>query len=178
MRKKKIKYIVRFLNEVYQLSGSTPLWTSSGTCGKNISVEKRIVEFNTDAKPVCPVNILLPSIVEKMSLDCTSFSIKGGEGLKLGYKKDFVSGQSTVSAGVGISYEAGAMGMEASVNADESFYITFDKNGNPTDAGLKFDAGTKLKVGNISTSAGLGYTMGMNSGWNFTANAFDAKATL
>ena len=82
-----------------------------------------------------------------------------------------MTGQSTISIGAGITMEVGAVGMGASVSAGESIYITFDKNGNPTDTGLKFNAGAKVKMGNVSSGAGMGYTMSMNAGWDFTSNA-------
>lgn len=163
--------IADFLDHIEGLSRSTPLWASPGTCDSSHPYDEAEKKYAADIKPQCPINISFPFIVGKLTLDCSAFSISGGEGFTAGYKKNFITGQTTLSIGAGITFEAGAMGAGVSAGASESIYVTFDKGGNPTDAGLKFDAGGKIKTGNISTGSGLGYTLGINSGWNFTANA-------
>ena len=165
-------YIHDFLSEIAYLSKTTPFIAGPGRCDGS-SAEKILVnaeKYKADKKPECPINLDIPFVIGKLSLDCSSFSISGGEGVTGSYKKNFVSGQSTISIGAGLTMEIGGAGVSAGAGASESIYITFDKNGNPTDAGLKFDAGGKLKMGNISSGAGAGYTMGMNSGWDFTGH--------
>ncbi|MCO5237311.1 MAG: hypothetical protein M9933_13675 [Chitinophagaceae bacterium] len=89
----------------------------------------------------------------------------------MGYKKSFKTGQSTLSIGAGITLETPGKLASASVNADESFYVTLDKDGNFMDVGVKFDAGAGIQSKGFNTKSGLGYTLGMNSGWGFTATS-------
>jgi len=170
--------VADFLSAIQDLSKSTPFLLGPQTCdGQEAEkAEAGMNKYKQVAKPDCPVDISIPFVVGKLKLDCSSFSISGGEGATGSYSKNFVTGQSSLSIGAGITFEAGAKGISASVGASEAIYMTFDRNGNFSDTGLKFSSSADITGGNVSVSAGGGYTMGMNSGWSFTSNA--AAATI
>jgi tetratricopeptide (TPR) repeat protein len=163
--------ITQFLDEIIYLSKSTPLWASPGTCDQQASIDETEEKYPPNVKPHCPININIPFIVGKLTFDCSAFSLSGGEGIKAGYKKDFISGQTTLSIGMGLTLEVPGAGSSISAGADGSFYVTFDKSGQPTDAGVKYGVSGKLAMGPVNTGAGVDYTVGINSGWNYTANA-------
>ncbi len=172
--------VVDFLSAIQDLSKSTPFLLGPETCDGQ-EAEKSEVGTNKYKgidRPDCPVDITIPFVVGKLKLNCSSFSISGGEGATGSYSKNFVTGQSTLSIGAGITFEAGAKGVSASIGASETIYMTFDRNGNFSDTGLKFSSNADVAAGNISVGAGGGYTMGMNSGWNFTTNAPAATIQL
>jgi len=163
------RLVINYLSEVKKLSENTPFFLGPSNCeGQQASpFHLNPKEQVADKKRDCPIDVTLPFIVGKITLDCSSFSISGGEGFTAGYKKDFTSGQSTLSIGAGLTVEAGKF---ASAGAGESIYVTFNKENVISDIGLKFVAGGDLKAMNISTSANAGYTMSMNAGWDFTAS--------
>jgi tetratricopeptide (TPR) repeat protein len=163
-----------FLREIAYISKEAPYLVGPGHyCNDDSAPDytASVEDFDTIDKPDCPLNLKIPFIVGKLSLDCSSFSIAGGEGIKMGYKKSFKTGQSTLSIGAGISLETPGALASASVNADGGFYVTLDRDGNFTDVGVKFDAGAGIQSKGINTKSGLGYTLGMNSGWGFTATS-------
>lgn len=162
-----------FLSEIRFISFTTPYPFYDG-CQFPKPVEKSADYFAVDKTPFCPVEVSIPFLVGKLGFDCTSFSISGGEGVKLKYKKDFSSGQSTISIGAGISAEAGI----ASVGADESIYVTFNGDNQPSDLGLKWEASDEISVGTLKTDSHTGYTVSMNSGWDFTSGAFGQDVHL
>jgi tetratricopeptide (TPR) repeat protein len=136
----------------------------------------------------CPLEIEIPFVVGKFELTCDKFSFSAGEGAVFGYEKSFKTHQSTVSVGIGLKLEleakAGPVKAGASVGVSETVFITFDGNNKFSDGGLKFDAKAsagveagvgdpvkvKTDIGKVETS--MGYTMGINSGWNFNLGPF------
>jgi tetratricopeptide (TPR) repeat protein len=158
--------IVGFLKDMITISSTTPYPFYSG-CKEQKPVHIDPSEQTADKKLFCPVNISVPFLIGKMNFDCTSFSISAGEGVKGEFKKDFSNGQSTISIGAGVSVEGGVV----SAGADESIYITFNGDNQPSDIGIKWDASGQVSIGGLSTSAHSGYTVGMNSGWDFTSGA-------
>ena len=133
------------------------------------------------AKVFCPFNITVAAGVVKLRLDCDKFSIQGGEGIRFKYEKEFSSGASSISIGVGLGFDVGigtSVSTGFSAEATEAVYIGFDKENNITDAGLEVTARGSLesKVETIKMTERLelkaGYKIGVNSGINFTGNAF------
>ncbi len=136
----------------------------------------------------CPLDIEIPFIVGKFELNCEKFSFKAGEGVIFGYEKKFKAKQSTVSVGIGLKLEleakVGPVKAGVSTNVGETFFITFDGNNNFSDGGLKFDAKAsagvegaaggpiKVKKDFAKSETGVGYTLGINSGWNFSEGPF------
>jgi tetratricopeptide (TPR) repeat protein len=136
----------------------------------------------------CPLSVEIPFLVGKFELSCDKFSFKAGEGAVFGYEKDFRTQQSTVSVGIGLKLEleekAGPLKAGVSVSTGEVIYITFDGNNKFADGGLKFNAkasagvegeageAVKGKADIAKAETGVGYTVGINSGWNFDEGPF------
>ena len=143
----------------------------------------------------CPFEIAVPFIVGNFEMSCEKISLSGGEGALFSYEKNFKTKQSTLSVGIGAKIwetkaEFGPVEGKAGIGASESIFITFDGNNKIADAGLKFSAsaGAGLEVGaekEIVTDksvkatkelakegTGVGYILGINSGWNFNEGPF------
>ena len=96
----------------------------------------------------CPIDLEIPFVIGKISLDCKRFGIEAGEGIIINYQKaGFLGGQSP--------FEAGAKGQ---------FYVSFDGNNQPIDGGMLWEAGAGVPG---VTSTSMGYTLGVNSGFTF-----------
>ncbi len=145
-------------------------------------------ESNTINEYDCPLEFEIPFVVGKFELNCEKFSFKAGEGVVFGYEKNFKTHQSTVSIGIGLKLElegkAGPVKAGVSTSVGESLFITFDGENKFSDGGLKFDAkasaGIEAEAGKsvkgkkdiIKEETGIGYTVGINSGWNFNEGPF------
>jgi tetratricopeptide (TPR) repeat protein len=134
------------------------------------------------AEPECPFTVEFKFVFGKIAADCEKFSFSAGEGVIFKYDKSFKSGQSTISLGIGAQLELGGgfggVNIGGGISATECVFISFDGNGNATDAGLKFEATAGVKaeldgaIGkNINIKKDLtgveetvGYTIGMESG--------------
>lgn len=145
-------------------------------------------------KPDCPFNISVKFFVGEISMDCEKFGIDLDAGVSITAEKSFVSKETTLAIGVGLELSTGLgmeeipfVGIKGSVGASEQFYIVFDRNNSPSDIGIKFETGVGVsvndnvgplssKVGN--TEAKVGYTLGLNSGWNFEGQALGTKFNL
>ena len=171
--------IISFLDELKYMSSTTP-FVDGHLCALSYDDGTTLADrqFDKVDKPGCPVSVNIGFLVGKLSLDCESFNISGGEGVKLGYKKDFANGQSTISVGAGLTAEIGTKSMKAGVSAEESIFITFDGDGHFCDAGLKMGVGAEAGAGPLSTGADAGYTVSMNSGFNFTNSALSNSINL
>jgi Tfp pilus assembly protein PilF len=145
-------------------------------------------EADKAASMNCPFNISIDIVIAKLQLDCERFQFSGGEGLRFNYEKEFETGNSTISigAGFGFDFSRGAI-VEAggSIGAEQSFYISFDGNNQITDLGIQFNVGASLEAGFsagngvvqmdkgfIDAGVNAGYSIGINSGINFTGNVF------
>ena len=138
----------------------------------------------------CPVDIEVPFIVGSFKLNCDKISISGGEGALFSYEKNFKTKQSTLSIGIGakiwgVKKEFGPIKGSAGAGLSESLFITFDGNNKIADAGLKFSAtvsgglegeaearGVKATKEIAKEGTGIGYTVGIKSGWNFNEGPF------
>ena len=136
----------------------------------------------------CPLDIEVPFVIGKFKLNCDKISFSGGEGAVFSYEKNFKTHQSTVSVGIGLKLELGGKsgpvkgGVSAGVS--ETLFITFDGNNGFADGGLKFNASAsaeataeagkvvKAKTEIAKEETGVGYTVGINSGWNFNEGPF------
>jgi tetratricopeptide (TPR) repeat protein len=123
-------------------------------------------EFNVSK---CPINIEVPFGIGKINLDCTSFKIEAGEGIIFNFEKNFVTRESTIAVGVGVSaHVPGIQTLE--FGAKEQLFIKFDKDNQPCDLGASWEAELDIK-GVGSPEIKTGYTVGINSGWNFEPGA-------
>ena len=74
--------------------------------------------------------------------------------------------------------DVGAGGVHGGVKAGETIYITFNGDGRFSDVGMKMDVGGEVQIGAAGTGASAGYTVGMNSGFNFTHSGMENSITL
>lgn len=145
----------------------------------NMTTEEadEIIAANHNIDINCPqwLNVSLDLQVAKLSADCTKYSIEGGKVLLAGYEKNFKTGTSTLSAGVGAEQKFGI----AKASIKQMMYISFDNNNSFSDLGIKGSIEGKIGVGSetgiigdigkVSTTvAGVegGYTLGLNAGFN------------
>ncbi len=138
-----------------------------------------VIQSSRDIDLSCPawLNLELDVQVAKIKADCSKYAIEAsGSIFRGGFERDFKTGTSTLSAGVGIKAkffaEVGGAEMKQMV------YVSWDNNNRFCDLGLKGTAAVKIgdnpfkivdgfaKVG--ATVAGVegGYTLGINSGFN------------
>lgn len=116
--------------------------------------------------PQCPIGLKLSFGAGEVSLSCKSFAIEVGEFVKFGYEKDFITRESTLSMGPGVSADIpGILDAGASAKA----YVKFDSNNQPIDVGLSSDVSIGVKGTTPIISAG--YTMGVNSGFNYSGTS-------
>jgi hypothetical protein len=170
--------VIDYLDEMKDLAYTTPLLDDAcknpDFSEPNVSIDK----YEANAKPQCPVSVVIAFGVGKLNLDCTSFGISGGELIKVGYKHDFTNGQSTLSAGAGVSVNVGVGAVNAGAEASETIYITFDGNGNPMDAGIKTSVGASAQAGVLNAGIDGDVTLSMNSGFNFTNSGLSGSLNL
>jgi tetratricopeptide (TPR) repeat protein len=188
------KACVNYLSQLEDIAG-TPI-VIAFRCEREAEAAPKSESDNTKSME-CPIDISIPFVVGKLELNCEKFSFSGGEGIMLKYEKNFKTKQSTLSIGAGLQFEAGkAFGIfsgEVSASAEQSFYIVFDGDNNFSDAGLALqveasvgaEAGieTPGEIGKeyltkeiIDVKGEFGYTLGVNSGWNFSDGTLNAIA--
>ncbi len=182
-RRQYYEIIVDFLGTLMKVAGTRiikPCDFKPATAAAKDSIAIQEIE--------CPLEIEIPFIVGKFELSCEKFSFKAGEGAVFGYEKNFKTHQSTVSVGIGLKLELeGKVGpLKAGVTAStgETFFITFDGNNKFADGGVKFDAkasaGLEAEAGKsvkgkkdiLKEETGVGYRLGIHSGWNFNEGPF------
>jgi tetratricopeptide (TPR) repeat protein len=137
-----------------------------------------IIESSRKIDFGCPgwMNLSIGLGVASLKANCSSFSIEGGEVFQGGYEKNFKTGTSTFSGGIGIGASFNGL-LKAS--ASEMIYVSFDQNNQFADFGTTGNVGASIGwqseslitdgIGKLSgTIAGIngGYTLGINSGFS------------
>ena len=150
-----------YLSELRGLSIGAPFEVN---CNGLPDINTADFRFDPKLHPICRYKAVIPFIIGSMKFDCSTFEFEGGEILKLGVKRDFTTNQTTLAVGVGVSIETPI----TELGAQQSFYVSFNDNQQPTDIGMKGEAKATVGAG-ITTESGLEYTMGMNSGIDVTA---------
>lgn len=128
-------------------------------CEGNDKINPYEYKLDPNLYPACGYKVVIPFIIGSMKFDCSTFEFEGGELLKLGVKRDFITNQTTLAIGVGGSIETPI----SELGAQQSFYISFDGDQQPTDIGMKGEVKSSVGAG-VTTESGVEYTMGMNSG--------------
>lgn len=113
-----------------------------------------------DFTPTCPFKIVVPLVVAKASFDCKGAEVEGGEGVIVGASYEFKTGNTTLSIGAGIETSVPFV----SAGAKQQVYVTFDGNGNYSDAGIKGEAGVEIGGYGPTVSSKAGYEIGINAG--------------
>ena len=126
------------------------------------------------------MDVQIPFIVGKITVNCEKFSFKAGEGLVFKYEKKFTGQrQSTMSLGAGVGFDAsrevGGVTSGIDVGADMSVFFVFDNMGHLTDGGMLYNAGAS---GGLNFKAGEKikikkelYEYGVSAGWRFGYNS-------
>lgn len=125
----------------------------------------------------CPLNFGFSFIVGSIQLDCEKFSIESGEIAIFKYEKDFKTRESTLNIGIGAALH---LGKNFSIGAEEYAFIKFDGSGHFSDGGIKMEAYAEATLGEkvksdkdkIGVKTEVGYTLGIESGWNFNEGPF------
>jgi TolA-binding protein len=150
------RVISEYLSELRGLSLRAPFDVN---CNGLPDVNTTDFKFDPDLNPACRYKVAIPFIIGSMKFDCSTFELEGGELLKLGVKRDFLTNQTTLAIGVGVGIETPI----TELGAQQSFYISFDGHQQPTDIGMKGEVKSAVGAG-VTSETGLEYTMGMNSG--------------
>jgi tetratricopeptide (TPR) repeat protein len=150
------RVISEYLSELRGLSQRAPFDVN---CNGLPDVNTTDFKFDPNLNPACRYKVVIPFIIGSMKFDCSTFELEGGELLKLGVKRDFLTDQTTLAVGVGVGIETPI----TELGAQQSFYISFDGDQQPTDIGMKGDVKSAAGAG-VTSETGLEYTIGMNSG--------------
>lgn len=145
-----------YIWEYYALSHDAVFEVNCEGTGKTSPYEYKL---DPNLHPACRFKLVIPFVIGSMKFDCCTFEFEGGELLKLGVKRDFITNQTTLAIGAGVSIETTI----TELGAQQSFYISFDSDQQPTDIGMKGEVKSTFGAG-ITSESGLEYTMGMNSG--------------
>jgi len=132
-------------------------------------------------EPKCPIDFELKLIVGKIALNCQRFSFGGGELVKLKYEKNFSSKQSTLTVGIGATFElggnvGGGFSGSTSIDLGEAVFLTLDGNNNFSDFGMNAKASISADVSLVGESllsgnADVGCSAGVNSGLTLSGSA-------
>lgn len=150
------------------------LTTLEDFCGEHRSLNGKSDNINIK-QPDCPlpVGIEIPFIIAKISLDCESWGIEGGEILKINITHK-IGAETTIAFGAGESfYTTPKLGKDAfdlnpglDVNAKGQLFITFDGNA-VLDGGFLWEAEIDLVGIGKPVEAKQNFTWSINKG--FTA---------
>jgi len=106
----------------------------------------------------CPIDVKIPFVVGKISLNCESFGFEAGEGITFRYEKNFKSRETTLAVGIGVS--ADIPGLDAGAGAEIG--VKFDANNQPIDLIAGANAGVSL-IGMNTPIISAGASVGINS---------------
>jgi tetratricopeptide (TPR) repeat protein len=116
----------------------------------------------------CPINISIPFVIGELSLNCKSFSILGGEGMKFGYERDFSSKTSTVLFGPGAGVQSGAVNFEANALG----FVTWNNDNSISDYGVRATSGVSAGGVGPFTAGGMEaqVQVGVESGFSYSSS--------
>jgi hypothetical protein len=89
----------------------------------------------------CPLKINFKCRVGKLKLDCTSIGFEVEAGLKFGAKKDFKSGETTLTGGLGVDMGLSKVGQ---VEGSAQFVVVWDRGNNLGFVGVQSSASASL----------------------------------
>lgn len=132
----------------------------------------------------CPFNMKINLVVGEISMDCKKFGIEMSAGLSFSAEKEFASGETTLAIGIGLEGKLPVpipiINAGGGVGISEQLYVTFNRDNNPSDIGIKMEVkasgGLGVEGGPLSTNIGgietkAGYSLGLNTGWKFEGSA-------
>lgn len=120
------------------------------------------------SEPYCPVNISIPFYIGELSLNCKSFSILGGEGIKFGYERDFTAKTSTVLFGPGAGAQSGAVNFEANALG----FVTWNNDNSISDYGVRVTSGVSAGGVGPFNAGGMEaqVQVGVESGFSYSSS--------
>ena len=176
----KMKYylwVIDYLEEMRRIA-RTELW---GPPCKSMDQGNTPAEEIPFEEPKCPIDFELKLIVGKIALNCQRFSFGGGELVKFKYEKNFSSKQSTLTVGIGATFElggnvGGGFSGSTSIDLGEAVFLTLDGNNNFSDFGMNAKASISADVSLVGESllsgnADVGCSAGVNSGLTLSGSA-------
>lgn len=165
-------FIKEYLNQLLTLSRQTKIIFPACT-------PTPVFEFTAEKadtiKAECPIKIVIPFGIGKLSFTCTQYEFEAGEGLIINYSGSFKrNSESTLAIGPG--YSTHIPGVD--LGAKGQFYIVFDANNVPSDGGFKMEAGAESSLGPMQVESKVGYTLGVNSGLTMESVSGDKTSDL
>lgn len=120
------------------------------------------------SEPYCPINISIPFFIGELSLNCKSFSILGGEGMKFGYERDFTAKTSTVLFGPGAGVQSGAVNFEANALG----FVTWNNDNSISDYGVRVTSGVSAGGVGPFNAGGMEaqVQVGVESGFSYSSS--------
>ena len=142
-----------------------------------IEQAEALLKSSRDPNINCPpyLNLDIDLQLARMKFDCSKYGLEIGQGLMASYEKEFKTGKSTISAGVGVKAKFLHLGK---ASAKGMLYLSFDDNNQLSDVGLKGTAGASVgleserlvrdgigKVSAILAGAEAGSTISISNGY-------------
>ncbi|HVF81192.1 MAG TPA: hypothetical protein VM884_04640, partial [Flavisolibacter sp.] len=142
-----------------------------------IEQAEALLKSSRDPNINCPqyLNLDIDLQIARMKFDCSKYGLEIGQGLMASYEKEFKTGKSTISAGVGVKGKFWHLGK---ASAKGMLYLSFDDNNKFSDFGLKGTAGASIgmeseklvvdgigKVSAVLAGAEAGSAISLSSGY-------------
>ena len=132
--------VVGYLRNVAELAGANPIHTYE--CGPILLADQVGQAVGDLPSPGgCPLKINFKCRVGKLKLDCTSIGFEVEAGLKFGAKKDFKSGETTLTGGLGVDMGLSKVGQ---VEGSAQFVVVWDRGNNLGFVGVQSSASASL----------------------------------
>lgn len=164
-RKQFYALVLGHLQRMAALGGMSPIHTYE--CGPPLLAEKASPAVGDLPVPgPCPIKLKVNVGVGKFKADCTSIGFEVEAGLKFSAKKNFVSGETTLTGGVGVGMDLGAVGQ---VEGSGQFVVVWDRGNDLGFVGVQSSASASLSgipglSGTADTGEGTSAEVGLPTG--------------
>jgi hypothetical protein len=147
--------VLAYLRNVAELAGVNPIHTYE--CGP-VLLADQVGQAVGDlpAPGPCPLKLKVNLVVGKFKIDCTSIAFEFEAGLKFSAKKNFKSGETTLTGGAGVGLDLGQVGQ---VEGSAQFVVVWDRGNNLGFVGVQSSASASLSGipgldGSVDTGSG------------------------
>jgi Flp pilus assembly protein TadD len=169
--------VTAYLNIVRKLNEELPLL--SNPCAKREDLRGQR-DLEALGPRECPFSLEMEFVVVTLNMDCTHFGFDFKAGLAFSASKDFVSGETTLTAGVGAKTDLGSIG-KASVSGQ--MVMVWDADNSLSFVGVEAVAGAKLSgipglSGVIDGNTGDLGAVGPSDGPSLTVSGADLTKDL
>ncbi len=172
-------YMLGYFHELDNLARDIVVITPA--CSELVQTNPEVKDSAQLPKGDCPFNVSINIIVGKLAMDCDKLSIGMDAGFSFSAEKNFLSGETTLALGIGLSADFSlpvpGISLTAGAGASEQLYIVFDRNNSYKDVGLQWKASAGGSFG-VSGAAGSttitehgvegGYKWSLNDGIKFS----------